>query len=63
VPSLHGLGLRSAKSSLRTANCAIGQVHLAKGATAGKGKVVKQFRAAGTELAAGAPVAVKLGSR
>jgi hypothetical protein len=63
VPSLRGLGLRSAKSSLRASHCAIGQVRLAKGATAGKGKVVKQFRVAGTELAAGAPVAVKLGSR
>jgi hypothetical protein len=47
---------------LRAAHCAIGQVHLAAGATAGKGKVVKQFRAAGTDLAAGTPVAVKLGS-
>jgi hypothetical protein len=28
-----------------------------------KGKVVKQFHAAGTELARGTPVAIKLGSR
>jgi hypothetical protein len=63
VPSLHGLGLRAAKARLRGADCAIGQVHLARGATEGKGKVVKQFRAAGTQLAAGATVAVKLGSR
>jgi hypothetical protein len=63
VPSLGGFGLVAAKARLRGAHCAIGQVHLAPGATAGKGKVVKQFRAAGTELAAGARVAVKLGSR
>lgn len=62
VPSLHGLSLHAAKARLRDAHCAIGQVRLATGATAGKGKVVKQFRAAGTELATGAPVAVKLGA-
>ncbi|HKZ12611.1 MAG TPA: PASTA domain-containing protein [Solirubrobacterales bacterium] len=63
VPSLHNLSLKSAKARLRAANCSIGQVRLAPTATEGKGKVVKQFRAAGTELAAGAPVAVKLGLR
>jgi hypothetical protein len=63
VPSLQGLGLHAARAQLRGAHCAIGQVHLAPGATAAKGKVVKQFRAAGTQLAAGAPVAVKLESR
>jgi hypothetical protein len=63
VPALRGLSLRAAKRRLRSAHCGIGQVHLAAGATAGAGKVVKQFRAAGTELAAGAPVAVKLGPR
>jgi hypothetical protein len=63
VPSLRGLSLKFAKARLRAADCAIGQVHLAAGATAGKGKVVKQFHPAGTQLAAGAPVAVKLGSR
>jgi hypothetical protein len=62
VPSLRGYSLRGAKNRLRAAHCGIGAVHLARGATAGKGKVVKQFRAAGTELAAGAPVAVKLGA-
>jgi hypothetical protein len=63
VPSLHGLGLRAAKAKLRAEDCAIGQVRLGAGATTGKGKVVKQFRPAGTKLTAGAPVAVKLGSR
>jgi hypothetical protein len=63
VPSLHGYNLRGAKNRLRAGHCAIGQVHLAGGASVGKGKVVKQFEPAGTELAAGAPVAVKLGSR
>jgi PASTA domain len=62
VPSLHGLSLHAAKARLRGAHCAIGQVRLAAGATAGKGKVVKQFRPAGTELADGTPVAVKLGA-
>ncbi|HEX4732404.1 MAG TPA: PASTA domain-containing protein [Solirubrobacterales bacterium] len=61
VPKLSGLTRRAAATKLRAAHCAIGKVHLAAGASAGKGKVVKQFRAAGAELAAGAPVAVKLG--
>jgi hypothetical protein len=62
VPTLRGYALRGAKNLLRGAHCGIGAVRLAAGATVGKGKVVKQFRAAGTELAAGAPVAVKLGA-
>jgi hypothetical protein len=62
VPTLRGYSLRGAKNRLRAAHCGIGAVHLAAGATAGKGKVVKQFHPAGTELAAGAPVAVKLGT-
>jgi hypothetical protein len=63
VPSLHGLALRVAKFRLRAYHCGVGQIYLASGATTGKGKVVKQFRPAGTQLAAGAPVAVKLGWR
>jgi hypothetical protein len=63
VPSLRGYSLRAAKNLLRAAHCAIGAVRLAPGATAGKGKVVKQFHPAGLELAAGAPVAVKLADR
>jgi hypothetical protein len=62
VPALRGLSLKGAKARLRAAHCAIGDVHLGAGATAGKSKVVKQFRAAGTEIPSGAPVAVKLGS-
>jgi PASTA domain len=61
VPSLDGYSLRGAKNRLRAAHCGIGAVHLATGATIGKGKIVKQFHPVGTELAAGAPVAVKLG--
>lgn len=63
VPALRGLSLRGAKLHLRAAHCGVGQVHLAGGATAGTGKVVKQFHFAGAELPAGAPVAVKLGPR
>ncbi len=63
VPPLRGLALRATEAHLRRADCAIGDVHLARGATRGKGKVVKQFRPAGTRLPAGAPVAVKLGAR
>ncbi len=63
VPSLTGYSLRGAKNRLRAAHCGVGAVRLAGGATLGKGKVVKQFRATGTELAAGTPVAVKLGDR
>jgi hypothetical protein len=61
VPSLHGFGLRAAKARLRGADCGFGKVRLAPGATKGKGKVVKQFRTAGAQLPAGAPVAIKLG--
>jgi hypothetical protein len=61
VPTLRGYSLRGAKNRLRAGHCAVGAVRLAAGATLGKGKVVKQFHSAGTELTAGAPVAVKLG--
>jgi hypothetical protein len=61
VPALRGLSLRGAKLRLRAAHCGIGQVHLAGGATASGGKVLKQFHFAGAELPAGTPVAVKLG--
>jgi hypothetical protein len=63
VPSLRGYSLRGAKNRLRAAHCGIGAVRLAAGATAAKGKVVKQFDPAGLELTAGAPVAVKLAGR
>jgi PASTA domain len=63
VPSLRGLSLRAARTRLRADHCAIGQVRLGAGATRGKGKVVKQFHPAGAQLAAGAPIAVKLGPR
>lgn len=62
VPALRGLPLKAVKARLRAAHCSLGEVRLATGATAGTGKVVKQFRASGTELAIGAPVAVKLGA-
>jgi hypothetical protein len=62
VPSLHGFGLVAVKKLLRGADCAIGQVRLGQGATKGKGKVVTQFKPAGAQLDAGAPVAVKLAS-
>lgn len=62
VPSLHGLSLRAAKARLRSAHCTIGAVHLAARTKAGSGKVLKQFRAVGIELAADAPVAVKVGA-
>jgi hypothetical protein len=62
VPSLHGLSLKAAKARLRAAECHLGAVRLAARATARTGKVVKQFRAAGTQLPAGSRVSVKLGS-
>jgi hypothetical protein len=61
VPTLAGLSRRAAAAKLRAADCSLGAVHLAKGTGPAKGKVVRQFRAAGTALAAGAPVAIKLG--
>lgn len=63
VPALHGLSVKAARTRLRAAHCSLGQVHVPAGVTAAKGEVVKQFRPAGTKLAAGAPVAVKLGPR
>jgi hypothetical protein len=63
VPSLHGLGLQGARARLRAGHCAVGKIRLAHNATKAKGKVVKQFEPAGTQLAAGAPVAVKLAAR
>jgi hypothetical protein len=63
VPALRGFGLPTVKRLLLGSDCGVGGVHLARGATRGKGKVVKQVRAAGTELTAGTPVAIKLGGR
>jgi hypothetical protein len=63
VPSLKSLALRAAKAKLRADHCGVGQIYLARGATTGKGKVVKQFKPAGTRLTAGTPVAVKLAAR
>lgn len=63
VPALHGLSLRAAKAMLRSADCSIGHVGLSRGATLGKGDVVRQARSAGTQLAAGTRVAVKLAAR
>jgi pyruvate/2-oxoglutarate dehydrogenase complex dihydrolipoamide acyltransferase (E2) component len=63
VPSLRGLDLRTAKAKLRAEECGVGRVYLARGATAGRGRVVKQFRPSGSRLVAGAPVAVKLAAR
>lgn len=60
VPSLRGYSLRGAKKRLRAAHCVIGGVHFAFRATIDGSKVVKQYRAAGTELAPGTRVAVKL---
>jgi hypothetical protein len=62
VPTLRGYSLRGAKNRLRVAHCGLGAVHLAAGATLGKGKVVKQFHPAGARLVEGSPVAVKLGA-
>lgn len=61
VPKLTGLSRSAVVAKLRAAHCTLGKVRLADGATVGKGRVVKQFHAAATALAAGAPVAVKLG--
>lgn len=63
VPYLHGFGLVAVKRLLRDADCRIGRVRLARGATKVDGQVVKQFRPPGTHLPDGASVAVKLGAR
>ncbi len=61
VPSLQGLSLRTAKVRLRAADCGVGKIRFAAGTRAAGDKVVKQFRPAGAQLAAGVPVALKLG--
>ncbi|MBS1892052.1 MAG: hypothetical protein JST59_12215 [Actinobacteria bacterium] len=63
VPYLRGFGLVAVKKLLRDADCRIGRVRLARGATKVGSHVVKQFRAPGTQLPDGAPVAVRLGAR
>jgi hypothetical protein len=63
VPSLRGLALRTAKAKLRADHCGVGKIHLARGASTGKGKVARQFTPPGAWLAAGTPVAVKLAAR
>jgi hypothetical protein len=63
VPPLGRLTLRAAKARLRGADCGVGKVRLAPGATQGKGKVVKQFGTVGAQLPAGAPITIKLGGR
>lgn len=63
VPSLRGRDLHAAESRLRAHHCALGRLRLAPGATLARGKVTKQFKPAGSRLAGGARVAVKLGLR
>ena len=60
VPALRGLSLKAAKARLRAAHFTLGTVRLEAPTTARNGKVVKQFRAAGTQLPANAHVSVKL---
>jgi hypothetical protein len=61
VPALPGLSLKAAKARLRAAHCALGNVRLGAPMIDRTGKVVGQFRAAGTRLPADAQVGVKLG--
>jgi hypothetical protein len=63
VPKLVGLGRRAVAKKLAAAHCTLGEVWHAHGVTAAEGKVVKQFRATGSELTAGTPVAIKIGAR
>jgi hypothetical protein len=61
VPALRGKKLKSAKAALLKAHCKPGKVTKAKGATAKTGKVVGQGKRAGSTLAAGTKVTVRLG--
>jgi hypothetical protein len=58
VPRLAGRSLAATRTRLTAAGCALGAVRGKRGKGA---RVVKQFRAAGTVLATGARVAIKLG--
>jgi hypothetical protein len=61
VPKLSGKSLKQAKQRLRGANCAVGTVSKKKAPKRKRGQVLKQSPKAGTVLAPGAKVAIKLG--
>lgn len=60
VPKLIGRTVAAAKSALKAAYCQIGKVTKAKHAKAKKGRVFSQSRKAGSRLAHGAKVSVKV---
>jgi hypothetical protein len=62
VPNLKGATLSLARKKLAAAHCALGKVHKAKGAGAGTTHVVGQGAKPKASLAAGAKVAVTVGS-
>jgi large repetitive protein len=61
VPKLKGKTLKTAKKKLRKASCKLGKVKFRGSATAKTGKVVKQSRKAGKQLATGTRVSLTLG--
>jgi hypothetical protein len=63
VPSVVGRRLASARHVLRKAECAVGTVTRRHARRSRRGRVLSQRPAAGTRLAAGAPVALVVGRR
>jgi len=61
VPRLGGMKLRTARETVKAANCALGKNTRRKGANNRNGKVVGQTKKPGTTLAAGSVVRVTLG--
>jgi hypothetical protein len=62
VPSLKGRTVKSARAALRRADCTLGRVEDAHGRTRGS-VVVAQGHPTATQLPAGTPIGLRLGSR
>lgn len=63
VPALRGATVAGARRRLRRADCRLGAVTRSSGVTRKTGRVVHQSEPAGTSLAQGARVAIRLGPR
>lgn len=61
VPALHGATLAGARKRLRRANCRLGAIVKLHGVSAKVGRVAEQTETAGSSLAPGAKVGVRLG--
>jgi hypothetical protein len=63
VPELKGKTLKASRKKLKKADCKLGEVKKLKGATATRGRIVRQSPRPGKVLAPGAQVDVRLGQQ